>query len=36
MVAENEAVGRVKAVYQGIKEQFGIDFVMRDVVDSVD
>lgn len=27
MVAENEAVGRVKAIYQEIKEQFGIDFV---------
>jgi alkylhydroperoxidase/carboxymuconolactone decarboxylase family protein YurZ len=27
MVAENEAAGRVKAIYQEIKEQFGIDFV---------
>ena len=27
IVAENEAVRRVKAVYQEIKEQFGIDFV---------
>ncbi len=27
MVPENEAVGRVKAVYKEIKEQFGIDFV---------
>ena len=27
MVAENEAVGRVKAIYQEIREQFGIDFV---------
>ena len=27
MVAENEAAGRVKAIYQEIMEQFGIDFV---------
>jgi len=27
MIPENEAVGRVKAVYQEIMEQFGIDFV---------
>ena len=27
MIPENEAVGRVKAVYQEIREQFGIDFV---------
>ena len=27
MVPEDEAVGRVKVVYQEIKEQFGIDFV---------
>ena len=27
MVPEEEAVGKVKAVYQQIKEQFGIDFV---------
>lgn len=27
MIPENEAVGRVKGVYQEIMEQFGIDFV---------
>jgi alkylhydroperoxidase/carboxymuconolactone decarboxylase family protein YurZ len=27
MIPENEAAGRVKAVYQEIMEQFGIDFV---------
>lgn len=27
MVSESEATGRVKAVYEEIKEQFGIDFV---------
>ena len=27
MVAEGEAVGRVKVVYKEIMEQFGIDFV---------
>jgi alkylhydroperoxidase/carboxymuconolactone decarboxylase family protein YurZ len=27
MVPEDEAVGRVKAVYQEIKQEFGIDFV---------
>ena len=27
MIPENEAVGRAKAVYQEIMEQFGIDFV---------
>ncbi len=27
MIPENESVGRVKAVYQEIMEQFGIDFV---------
>lgn len=27
MVREDEAVGRVKAIYQEIKQQFGIDFV---------
>ena len=27
MVPEDEAVGKVKAIYQDIKQQFGIDFV---------
>jgi alkylhydroperoxidase family enzyme len=27
MVPEDEAVGKVKAIYQEIKQQFGIDFV---------
>lgn len=27
MVSEDQAVGKVKAVYQQIKQQFGIDFV---------
>ena len=27
MVPEDEAVGRVKAVYEDIKHEFGIDFV---------
>jgi alkylhydroperoxidase/carboxymuconolactone decarboxylase family protein YurZ len=27
MIPKNEAVGRVRAVYQEIMEQFGIDFV---------
>ena len=27
MVPEEEAVGKVKAIYQQIKQQFGIDFV---------
>jgi alkylhydroperoxidase/carboxymuconolactone decarboxylase family protein YurZ len=27
MVSEDQAVGKVKAVYEQIKQQFGIDFV---------
>ena len=27
MVSEDEAVGKVKAIYEQIKQQFGIDFV---------
>lgn len=27
MISEDEAVGRVKAVYEDIKREFGIDFV---------
>jgi alkylhydroperoxidase/carboxymuconolactone decarboxylase family protein YurZ len=27
MIPENEAVGRVKTIYEEIKRQFGIDFV---------
>jgi alkylhydroperoxidase/carboxymuconolactone decarboxylase family protein YurZ len=27
LVSEDEAVGKVKAIYQEIKQQFGIDFV---------
>ena len=27
LVPEDEAVGQVKAIYQEIKQQFGIDFV---------
>jgi hypothetical protein len=27
MVPEDEAVGKAKAIYQEIKQQFGIDFV---------
>lgn len=27
MVSEDEAVGKVKAIYKEIKQQFGIDFV---------
>jgi alkylhydroperoxidase/carboxymuconolactone decarboxylase family protein YurZ len=27
MVSEEEAVGKVKAIYEQIKQQFGIDFV---------
>jgi alkylhydroperoxidase/carboxymuconolactone decarboxylase family protein YurZ len=27
MISEEEAVGKVKAIYEQIKQQFGIDFV---------